>query len=229
MADVGEPEDIANVCALPLSDDARWITGVTINVDGGHQPAGRARLHVVHRARSRPRRPGGQGPAARQLTDTWRDHDPPPPPTVAGRVVSPTTSGDPGRPGHREAGTVLRSAQPRAVGPTLARPLRAHARPARTGRGAGRGVGLVHRAPPLRRRLPAPAPHLPGRRRRPHPPHHHRHGRAAGRPAPGAAGRRGGGHRRPDLGRPSPARHRGGLQPPGVRRSTSATSGGATA
>jgi NAD(P)-dependent dehydrogenase (short-subunit alcohol dehydrogenase family) len=36
MADVGEPEDIANVCAFLLSDDARWITGTCIDVDGGH-------------------------------------------------------------------------------------------------------------------------------------------------------------------------------------------------
>jgi NAD(P)-dependent dehydrogenase (short-subunit alcohol dehydrogenase family) len=36
MADVGEPEDIGAVCAFLLSDDARWVTGVTIDVDGGH-------------------------------------------------------------------------------------------------------------------------------------------------------------------------------------------------
>ena len=36
MADVGEPEDIAHVCAFLLSDDSRWVTGITIDVDGGH-------------------------------------------------------------------------------------------------------------------------------------------------------------------------------------------------
>lgn len=36
MGDVGEPEDIANVCRFLLSDDARWITGTCIAVDGGH-------------------------------------------------------------------------------------------------------------------------------------------------------------------------------------------------
>jgi NAD(P)-dependent dehydrogenase (short-subunit alcohol dehydrogenase family) len=36
MADVGEPEDVANLCRFLLSDDARWITGTTINCDGGH-------------------------------------------------------------------------------------------------------------------------------------------------------------------------------------------------
>jgi NAD(P)-dependent dehydrogenase (short-subunit alcohol dehydrogenase family) len=32
---LGEPEDIAGVVAFLLSDDARWITGTTIVVDGG--------------------------------------------------------------------------------------------------------------------------------------------------------------------------------------------------
>lgn len=36
MADVGEPEDVANLCRFLLSDDARWITGTAINCDGGH-------------------------------------------------------------------------------------------------------------------------------------------------------------------------------------------------
>jgi NAD(P)-dependent dehydrogenase (short-subunit alcohol dehydrogenase family) len=36
LNDVGEPEDVANLAAFLLSDEARWITGTTINVDGGH-------------------------------------------------------------------------------------------------------------------------------------------------------------------------------------------------
>jgi 7-alpha-hydroxysteroid dehydrogenase len=36
MADVGEPEDVANLCHFLLSDQSRWITGTTINCDGGH-------------------------------------------------------------------------------------------------------------------------------------------------------------------------------------------------
>lgn len=36
MGDVGEPEDIANLARFLISDEARWITGTTINVDGGH-------------------------------------------------------------------------------------------------------------------------------------------------------------------------------------------------
>ena len=36
LGDVGEPEDVANLCRFLLSDDARWITGTAINVDGGH-------------------------------------------------------------------------------------------------------------------------------------------------------------------------------------------------
>lgn len=36
LNDVGEPEDVANLARFLLSDEARWITGTTINVDGGH-------------------------------------------------------------------------------------------------------------------------------------------------------------------------------------------------
>lgn len=36
LEDVGEPEDVANLCRFLLSDEARWITGTCINVDGGH-------------------------------------------------------------------------------------------------------------------------------------------------------------------------------------------------
>jgi NAD(P)-dependent dehydrogenase (short-subunit alcohol dehydrogenase family) len=36
LGDVGQPEDIANVARFLLSDEARWITGQTLAVDGGH-------------------------------------------------------------------------------------------------------------------------------------------------------------------------------------------------
>jgi 3-oxoacyl-[acyl-carrier protein] reductase len=32
---VAQPDDIATVVAFLASDDARWITGATVNVDGG--------------------------------------------------------------------------------------------------------------------------------------------------------------------------------------------------
>jgi len=32
---IGQPEDVAPVAAFLASDDARWITGTTIAVDGG--------------------------------------------------------------------------------------------------------------------------------------------------------------------------------------------------
>ena len=68
MQDVGEPEDVADLCRFlalrrvpldhrQLHQRRRWP-----------QPAGRARLHVVHRAGHRPRRHGGQGRSARQLS-----------------------------------------------------------------------------------------------------------------------------------------------------------------
>jgi NAD(P)-dependent dehydrogenase (short-subunit alcohol dehydrogenase family) len=31
----GQPEDIANACAFLCSDDAKWINGAVLSVDGG--------------------------------------------------------------------------------------------------------------------------------------------------------------------------------------------------
>jgi 7-alpha-hydroxysteroid dehydrogenase len=36
LGDVGEPEDVANLARFLAGDEARWITGQIINVDGGH-------------------------------------------------------------------------------------------------------------------------------------------------------------------------------------------------
>lgn len=36
MQDVGEPEDVANLCRFLIGADSRWVTGTAINVDGGH-------------------------------------------------------------------------------------------------------------------------------------------------------------------------------------------------
>jgi NAD(P)-dependent dehydrogenase (short-subunit alcohol dehydrogenase family) len=36
MADVGEPEDVGNLCRFLIGPESRWITGTAINVDGGH-------------------------------------------------------------------------------------------------------------------------------------------------------------------------------------------------
>jgi NAD(P)-dependent dehydrogenase (short-subunit alcohol dehydrogenase family) len=36
LADVGRPDDVANLVAFLLGDESRWITGETVNVDGGH-------------------------------------------------------------------------------------------------------------------------------------------------------------------------------------------------
>lgn len=36
MQDVGQPEDVANVCRFLIGPDSRWVTGTAINVDGGH-------------------------------------------------------------------------------------------------------------------------------------------------------------------------------------------------
>jgi NAD(P)-dependent dehydrogenase (short-subunit alcohol dehydrogenase family) len=32
---IGKPDDIANIVAFLMSDEARWITGTSIPVDGG--------------------------------------------------------------------------------------------------------------------------------------------------------------------------------------------------
>ncbi|QDX82474.1 hypothetical protein B9N43_15265 [Denitratisoma sp. DHT3] len=36
LGDVGQPEDVANLARFLLGDEARWITGQCIGVDGGH-------------------------------------------------------------------------------------------------------------------------------------------------------------------------------------------------
>jgi len=36
MADVGQPEDVANLARFLIGDASRWITGTAIDVDGGH-------------------------------------------------------------------------------------------------------------------------------------------------------------------------------------------------
>jgi NAD(P)-dependent dehydrogenase (short-subunit alcohol dehydrogenase family) len=37
LARLGQPQDIVGMCVFLLSDEARWITGQIINVDGGQQ------------------------------------------------------------------------------------------------------------------------------------------------------------------------------------------------
>ena len=36
LSRIGEPEDVARLVAFLLSEDARWITGQLVGVDGGH-------------------------------------------------------------------------------------------------------------------------------------------------------------------------------------------------
>jgi 7-alpha-hydroxysteroid dehydrogenase len=36
MGDVGQPEDVAHLARFLLGDEARWITGQCVNIDGGH-------------------------------------------------------------------------------------------------------------------------------------------------------------------------------------------------
>jgi NAD(P)-dependent dehydrogenase (short-subunit alcohol dehydrogenase family) len=44
---LGEPSDIAAVVAFLLSDDAAWVTGVTIDVDGGRMLVGGEPRHLI--------------------------------------------------------------------------------------------------------------------------------------------------------------------------------------
>ncbi|WP_370591944.1 SDR family NAD(P)-dependent oxidoreductase [Roseomonas sp. KE0001] len=66
----GKPEEIASVVAFPTSDDASFVTGQVLVVDGGWlisraalAPGGRARMrrHGFPRHQSRPWLPGGRG------------------------------------------------------------------------------------------------------------------------------------------------------------------------
>jgi 7-alpha-hydroxysteroid dehydrogenase len=36
MGDVGQPEDVGNLCRFLIGHESRWITGTAINIDGGH-------------------------------------------------------------------------------------------------------------------------------------------------------------------------------------------------
>ncbi|MEE2674004.1 MAG: SDR family oxidoreductase [Myxococcota bacterium] len=36
LQDVGQPEDVANLCRFLIGPDSQWVTGTAINVDGGH-------------------------------------------------------------------------------------------------------------------------------------------------------------------------------------------------
>jgi len=36
MGDVGQPEDVADLCRFLIGPESRWITGQVVNVDGGH-------------------------------------------------------------------------------------------------------------------------------------------------------------------------------------------------
>jgi 7-alpha-hydroxysteroid dehydrogenase len=36
LEDVGQPEDVANLCRFLIGPESRWVTGTAINVDGGH-------------------------------------------------------------------------------------------------------------------------------------------------------------------------------------------------
>jgi NADP-dependent 3-hydroxy acid dehydrogenase YdfG len=47
---IGQPDDVGSVVAFLASQDARWITGATIHVDGGSNPA----RNVVESLTSRP-------------------------------------------------------------------------------------------------------------------------------------------------------------------------------
>ena len=50
----GEPDDAARLIAMALSDDARWITGQTINSEGGFKPLGMTLSRAERGNRRRP-------------------------------------------------------------------------------------------------------------------------------------------------------------------------------
>jgi hypothetical protein len=73
MRRVGTPEDIANVCALLCSEEAGFVTGQTISVDGG---SSLMNLDFPHSPGFRGRRSASEGEGRSRLDfplihDVW--------------------------------------------------------------------------------------------------------------------------------------------------------------